>query len=171
MPDGKVSIKEGSKGEKMPLCNMVKLIMHTKVQTITSEKSIIEASKSMLKEKVGCLVVVDGQNVVGMISKKDISDALAKSITEKTIKDIMSSPVTSVEPDDCIIVASNIMIKKNIQYVPVIKENKLVGIITQTEIHKFTNSNQKEKNFKLAKTNLTKLKERAKKLIPKQYRE
>lgn len=116
----------------------VKEAMTRKVETVTPEMPVIEAAKKMADEKIGSVVVVDDKGMpIGIVTERDVLyNVVAKNriASEIKVKEIMSSPIRYVSPETNIIEASKIMAKYNIRRLPVIKEGKLVGIITNKDI-------------------------------------
>ena len=112
-------------------------VMSTEVATISLDEIVISAAKIMSEKKISCLVVTDGGNVVGIITETDVLRRIgnkAKDFYLTNLGRIMSSPVESVPFDLSILDAGKIMSDKHIKRLPVLQENKLVGIITQTDL-------------------------------------
>jgi len=112
-------------------------VMSNKVATISQDEIIISAAKIMSEKKISCLVVMDGGNVTGIITETDLLRRVgnkAKDFYRTKLGRIMSSPVESVPFDLSILDAGKIMGARHIKRLPVMKENKLVGIVTQTDL-------------------------------------
>ncbi len=112
-------------------------VMSTEVATISLDEIVISAAKIMSEKKISCLVVTDGGNVVGIITETDVLRRIgnkAKDFYLTNLGRIMSSPVESVPFDLSILDAGKIMSDRHIKRLPVLKENKLVGIVTQTDL-------------------------------------
>jgi len=116
----------------------VKDAMTRKVETVSQEMSVIEAAKKMADKKIGSIVVVDEKGLpVGIVTERDVLyNIVAKNriAREVKVREIMSSPVRHVSPETSITQAGKIMAKYNIRRLLVIKQGKLVGIITNTDI-------------------------------------
>ena len=112
-------------------------VMSKKVATVSPDEIVISAAKIMSEEKISCLVVMDGEDVAGIITETDVLRRVgndAKDFYRTKLCRIMSCPVESVPSDLSILDAGNIMGAKHIKRLPVLKENKLVGIVTQTDL-------------------------------------
>ena len=112
-------------------------VMSKKVATVSPDEIVISAAKIMSEEKISCLVVMDGEDVAGIITETDVLKRVgndAKDFYRTKLCRIMSCPVESVPSDLSILDAGNIMGAKHIKRLPVLKENKLVGIVTQTDL-------------------------------------
>jgi CBS domain-containing protein len=116
----------------------VKDIMTKMVVTIEADKSVAEATALMTKNNVSNLIVMDGISPIGIVTERDfVRKVLAKNkLPTINISEIMSSPLRVIDPDAPIKEAARKMIRKGIRRLPVIQDNKLVGIITTTDIAK-----------------------------------
>jgi acetoin utilization protein AcuB len=107
---------------------------------------IMEAHRLMTEHGIRRLPVVDRGQLVGIVTRGDVrgaepSEATSLSIWELnyllsklSLDHIMSSPVISVKPDDPVPEAARLMLKHKIAGLPVLDGDKLVGIITESDI-------------------------------------
>jgi len=112
-------------------------VMSKDVATICPDEIVISAAKIMSDKKISCLVVVDNGNVAGIITETDMLRRVGdkgKEIYHTKLGRIMSSPVESVPPDLSVLEASKIMGVKHIKRLPILKDGKLAGIVTQTDL-------------------------------------
>ena len=112
-------------------------IMNKDVVTISPEENAAAAVERMARDNMSCIVVTEGQSVVGILTETDILKKVAiKDVdTESlTVAHIMSQPVESVPPNMSVLDAGNLAEEKHIRRLPVIEDNRLVGIITQTDL-------------------------------------
>ena len=103
------------------------------VVTITPDSTILDVQSKMQDELISGLPVVDGDEIIGIISKRDIRPVL-KSEPNKTVKDIMTSDVVTVEEPISVEEALNIAYENKVERLPVLNDGKLVGIITIKDI-------------------------------------
>ncbi|MBQ9026079.1 MAG: IMP dehydrogenase [Methanobrevibacter sp.] len=103
------------------------------VVTITPDSTILDVQNKMQDELISGLPVVDGDEIIGIISKRDIRPVL-KSEPNKTVKDIMTSEVVTVEEPITAEEALNIAYENKVERLPVLHDGKLVGIITIKDI-------------------------------------
>ncbi len=113
-------------------------VMSRKVVTIEISASAFDAARKIMEHDIGCVVVMDKNDVVGVITKGDI---LRESVMKKfdpqkiSVSKIMSKPVVATKPNTSLEEASEIMSKQNISKLTVLDENgKLVGIVTSTDM-------------------------------------
>lgn len=121
----------------------VRDIMNKHVITISKEKSCLEAA-TMLKEKdISFLVVMEGQNPIGIITEADFVRKLVatnKIASDLKVADIMSPKFRWVEPTTTIEDAVQKMLNNNIRRLIVLENQKLVGVITQTDLAAYLRS-------------------------------
>jgi len=138
---------------------LVKEIMSTAVKTATPDTPIREVAVTMCFNKISGLPVVGAdQEIVGMISEKDIlwgmfpnlqeiissSGAVDFEQLERDYKDVLNQKVSSlmttrvftVEPDMPVLKAASIMFRNRIRRIPVADNGRLVGIVSVGDVHK-----------------------------------
>ena len=119
-------------GQVMPT---VKDLMTKNVVTIDAEKTVVEAAVLMSEKDIGDLVVMEGNTPVGIITERDIVRrvlAERKPVSTKVSK-VMTTPLKVIDPDAPIKEAARRMVNRKIRRLPVIKDNKLVGILTAAD--------------------------------------
>lgn len=116
----------------------VKEIMTRDVISISPKYSIRESVDVMTKNGIGSLPIVDKEErLVGIITERDFALALAGSLTNETVGDIMIKDVITTTPGTPIESCSKIMVRNNLRRIPVVEEEKLIGIVTSTDILRF----------------------------------
>ncbi|MCX7747211.1 MAG: CBS domain-containing protein [Clostridia bacterium] len=115
----------------------VRDVMTKNVAYINPMSSVTEAAQLMQKHNVGSIPVCDQNGVVGIITDRDI---VVRNIAHGTnpqstpVKDVMTSQVTTATGDMDINVVSDIMSKNQIRRLPVVENNKVIGIIALGDI-------------------------------------
>jgi len=107
------------------------------VITVKSDTPIYEALYLLSKNKIsGIPVVDDEEQVIGVLSEKDVLKILfdKKLDVKSTVDDYMSRDVICFSEEDSAIDVCKFFIRSNIRRVPIIKGNKLVGIISRADI-------------------------------------
>lgn len=118
---------------------LVKEIMATEVITIDSNDTVFDACIKYRDRKIGCLVVLDKGDCVGIVTERDLIERTicARKDPEKTkIVDIMSSDIKTINALTNVEKALDIMEKHKIKKLPVVSNDKIVGIVTVTDISK-----------------------------------
>ncbi len=114
--------------------------MSKNLLTLDKSTSLQEAAEHMKKLNVGCVIVTDSNNPIGIITERDFVTKIAAEgrplFTE--IKEVMSSPLITIDPEETIWEASEMMKEKLIHKLPVKENDKIVGIITTTDIVKIS---------------------------------
>jgi len=113
----------------------VKDLMTKNVITIDVNKTVIEAAALMSQNDVGDLVIMENNTPVGIITERDfVRRVLAEGKSADTrVSKVMSTPLRVIDPEAPIKEAARRMVNKKIRRLPVIKDNKLVGIITAAD--------------------------------------
>jgi len=118
---------------------LVKEIMTKKVVTIRSDDMVFDACILYRDEKIGCLVVVENEFCVGIVTERDLIErilCMRKNPETTKVSEIMSSDIKTIYALDKVETAIDVMKKHKIKKLPVIADDKIVGIITVTDISK-----------------------------------
>lgn len=110
--------------------------MNRTVYVCSPKLSVVEAAKIMLQNKIGSLIVVDDGRMVGIVTNRDIMKAVAENedLSKVLVQDIMTRKVITISPSNTLEDAVDLMVKFKIKRLPVLDENKLVGILTVSDI-------------------------------------
>jgi CBS domain-containing protein len=113
----------------------VKDLMTKNVVTIESNKTIIEAAALMSEKDIGDLIVMEDNAPVGIVTERDlVRRVLAEGkSSDSKVSEVMTRPLKVIDPEAPIKEAARRMVNKRIRRLPVIKNNKLVGIITAAD--------------------------------------
>jgi len=113
----------------------VKDVMTKTVVTVESNKTVTEAAALMAENDVSNLIVMEDNTPIGIITERDfVRRVMAKEKNPQTkISEVMSTPLRVIDPDATLKEAARRMVRKRIRRLPVIKDNKLVGIITAAD--------------------------------------
>ncbi len=108
------------------------------ILSVNENKDVGEAVALMNVKKVGSLLVDDDSGkYTGIITERDLLIHLStctKDLCTYKVKEIMTSDLICISADDTIDQASNVMADKNVRHLPVVSENKIVGIISMKDI-------------------------------------
>ena len=113
----------------------VKDIMTENVVSIGPDDSVFEAANLMSSNQVGSLVIVNGEETVGIVTERDIvRRVVAKKLPLETkISEVMSKSLITIGPDASVKEAARVMSSNKIRRLPVLKQNKLVGIVVASD--------------------------------------
>ena len=116
----------------------VRTIMTTDIISMDQSASLNEAIEKMLDEGIGSIPVLNEKhNIVGIITERDVALSMAGVLTDELVKDIMIEDVITTTPGTPIESSTKIMVRNNLRRIPVVSGNKLVGIITSTDVLRF----------------------------------
>ena len=107
-------------------------IMTKQVVTISTSSSIMEAAKLMTSKSVSSLVVVEKNTPIAIVSEKDIIKGIVSKKTK--IKDVMDREFIVISPMTKFSDISKSLREKKIKRFPVVENEKLIGLITETDI-------------------------------------
>jgi len=114
----------------------VKDVMIDKVATLDSLSMIKDAAKLMDEKNIGYVIVTQNDQPAGILTERDFVRRIASKEKPLTspLEEVMSSPLISIDPDETIWEAAEQMKVKNIHKLPVIDNDKVVGIITTSDL-------------------------------------
>ncbi|MFY9301389.1 MAG: CBS domain-containing protein [Candidatus Nitrosotenuis sp.] len=113
-------------------------IMKKNVISIDSSMTVQDAAKMMDDASIGAIVVLENGIAIGIITERDLTRrviAKGKPLTTN-VKEVMSSPLIVINPDDSVWEAAQLMKTRKIHRIPAVKDNRLVGIVTTSDIVK-----------------------------------
>lgn len=114
---------------------------HKEVISIAPHRPVYDALVVLAEYKIGALVVLDGDKLVGIFSERDYArEIVLKGKSSKTtaINEVMTTEVLSVKPSDTVEQAMAIMSDKRIRHLPVIENGKVVGVLSIGDLVKET---------------------------------
>jgi len=114
--------------------------------SIRPDASVYDAIKVMAEKGVGALIVMDGGQLVGILSERDYARKiilLGRSSKETPVRDIMTSKVVCAHPDRKIDECMAVMTDKRIRHLPIHDGEKLVGIVSIGDLVKVIIAEQK----------------------------
>jgi len=112
----------------------VKDCMCQEVSCVSPQNTIKDCATIMSNKHVGCIPVCDNsQNVVGLVTDRDIilrAIACNKDVNTTPVSEIMTCEVCTCTPNADITEAEQLMSQNQIKRIPVVENNKIVGILT-----------------------------------------
>ena len=120
----------------------VRSVLQTKDNTIWSiapDALVFDALKIMADKNVGALLVTQKEKVVGIFSERDYARKIVlkgESSHTTAIKDVMTSGVLSVNPEQSIDECMTLMTNKHIRHLPVLENGKLIGLVSIGDVVK-----------------------------------
>src|SRR5207244_11856458 len=105
-------------------------IMTKAAVTDQSDDTLAEAARKMWKQQTGSLLVIDGDDLVGILTERDILKAVATEsrLEETRISEVMSKDVVTVGPQTSLREAAKVMADRWLRHLPVIDGGQLLGV-------------------------------------------
>ncbi len=116
----------------------VKNIMNKSIISVDATLSSNEAAKMMEDTKVGAVIVMENNTPIGIVTDRDFAIKIVAHAYQITtpVKQIMSSPLIATSPDETVLMAADLMYTRDIRKLPVIDNDKVVGIVTASDLVK-----------------------------------
>ena len=118
---------------------------HT-IHSIAPDDSVLDAIKKMAEEKIGALVVMDGDKMVGIITERDYARNVilqGKSSHNTPIREIMAANTVCARLNQTVEECMAVITEKRVRHLPVLDDNKVVGIISIGDLVKEIIAEQK----------------------------
>jgi CBS domain-containing protein len=114
---------------------VAQLLKHKRdaIYSVEPEAPVLEAIRLMAEHGVGALLVMKGQQLVGVVSERDYARKVilkGRSSNETQVREIMSAPVITVRPDQSVRECMQIVTDKRIRHLPVLTGERVVGVLS-----------------------------------------
>jgi CBS domain-containing protein len=111
-------------------------IMTTKVVTLDITERVEEALRLMVKFDIGSVVVTDKEKPVGIVTERDMTRAALRgdSLLKFPVRSLMSRPLQTATPDTEIWRTFETMLRLGVRRLPIVENEKLVGIVTEKDL-------------------------------------
>ena len=115
---------------------LVQDIMQPRVIAAPPRTGLADAIRMLRTRGIRHLVILDGDALVGIVSDRDLKEAgaLDERLGQWTLGDIMTRSVITIEPTAPVEDAAHVMLREKISALPVIAGDRLVGIVTETDV-------------------------------------
>lgn len=121
---------------------LIEEIMHRRVHTAGPDTTLKQALQLLQEHRIRHLPVTDGDRLVGIVTDRDLREACPSILEKNPQDDTLEQPVSSImkrevitaHPLDFIEDAARLMYEHRIGCLPVLQEERLVGIVTQTDV-------------------------------------
>lgn len=113
----------------------------SKIYSTTPAATVFEALQIMAEAGVGALVVLDGEQLVGIFSERDYARNVilkGKSSKSTPVADIMTSRLITVTPGHTVEDCMNLMTDKRVRHLPVVENGRLIGLLSIGDVVKET---------------------------------
>jgi CBS domain-containing protein len=103
------------------------------IHSVTPDAPVLEAIRLMAEHGVGALLVMSGEQLVGVVSERDYARKVilkGRSSNDTPVRQIMSSPVLTVQADQSVHDCMRIMSEKRIRHLPVVDAGGVIGVLS-----------------------------------------
>ena len=121
-------------------------VMIKNVVALQEDVTAYDAVKLMNEKKIGCLVVLQYGQVVGILTERDLLERVlekCKNPKETKITEIMTKRVIVGKPDMQLDEAAQLMFERKVKKLPIVEGNRLVGLVTLTDLARIASLDQK----------------------------
>lgn len=105
--------------------------------SIDAETSVLDALRLMDDKNIGSVIVMEDGNYLGLLTERDYARKVilkGKSSDETSVREIMTTDLPHIIPDNSVETCMHIMSENNIRYLPVFRNNQLCGIISINDL-------------------------------------
>ena len=103
------------------------------VYSVKPDTAVIDAIRMMAEQHVGALLVLEGHRLAGIVSERDYARKVVlkgRSSDTTPVRDIMTAPVVTIEPDGTVDEAMRLMTERRIRHLPVLRDARVVGVVS-----------------------------------------
>ncbi len=118
-------------------------IMTRNVITVQKKKGLAEVIKTMANSRISSVLITENERLVGIVTERDLIKKILlpqKNPAKVKVDDVMTRDPYSVNSFTDLGEASQMMRDKNIRHLPIVDNEKLMGLVTQTDIAKETHN-------------------------------
>lgn len=127
----------------------VRKIMVTSVPILKKEAKIEEAARLVLQKETGCVVIVENDKPIGIVTELDfVRNAVSGKNLKEPVSKIMTSPVITMAPNTKLDEALKIIDTKSFRIYPVVENGNLIGLVTKKDlVHAFSDNLRFHRNI------------------------
>jgi CBS domain-containing protein len=103
------------------------------VATVPAEANLVDVVAELVVRRIGALLVVSGDEIIGLVSERDVVRALAaerEDALARTAREVMTTPVITISPRESVNAAMELMTDRRIRHLPVVEDGRLVGLVS-----------------------------------------
>jgi CBS domain-containing protein len=119
--------------------SVLRVLMQTTMATIASERTVLEAAQTMAEKRIGSLLVLEAEDIVGIVTETDVVRkviAAGLPASSTSVGAVMNAPLIQIDIDETARDASRLMAEKRIRHLAVAEDNKIVGLLSLRDLVK-----------------------------------
>jgi CBS domain-containing protein len=117
------------------------------VHVIAPEQSVLSALQRMAELRIGALLVMRGNELLGVVSERDYARKVAlqgRASSETPVREIMSTPALTVSPEESVEACMRLCTDSRVRHLPVVERGAVVGVISIGDLVKAVIDDQAE---------------------------
>ncbi|UIJ44557.1 CBS domain-containing protein [Sphingomonas cannabina] len=110
------------------------------VVSVSGDTPVSDVVALLAERRIGAVPVVDGGQVAGIFSERDVIHALAAEgagALDRPVRERMTSPALTVRPDEPVLGALSLMTRRRIRHLPVVDSGRMVGFVSIGDLVKY----------------------------------
>jgi CBS domain-containing protein len=119
----------------------------SRVVSVAADAPVLEAIRLMAEHHIGAVLVMRGTELIGIASERDYARKVilqGKSSADTPVAEIMSAPVTCVDPRETVARCMAIMTERHIRHLPVLEDGQVTGIVSIGDLVKDVIADQEQ---------------------------
>jgi CBS domain-containing protein len=122
------------------------VLMRTAMETIASERTVLEAAQTMAEKRIGSLLVLEAGEIVGIVTETDVVRKVIAArlpASSTSVGAVMNYPLIQIDINRTVRDASRLMAEQRIRHLAVTDENKVVGLLSVRDLVKMVSVRDK----------------------------
>jgi CBS domain-containing protein len=122
------------------------VLMRTTMETIASERTVLEAAQAMAEKRIGSLLVLEAEKIAGIVTETDLVRkviAAGLSSSNTSVRAVMTYPLIQIDINRTVRDASRLMAEARIRHLAVTEDNKVVGLLSVRDLVKIVSVRDK----------------------------
>ncbi|TIX49131.1 CBS domain-containing protein [Alteraurantiacibacter aquimixticola] len=110
------------------------------IVSCTADDSVRDVAALLAERRIGALPVMDGENVAGIFSERDLLYCVARegeAVLSRSVGEVMTAPAISIDPGQSVLRALSLMTRRRIRHLPVVENGKLLGFVSIGDLVKY----------------------------------
>jgi CBS domain-containing protein len=110
------------------------------IVTCDVDMSVRDAIALLAERRIGAMPVLEDGEIAGIFSERDVIyqlHAQGPTMLEHKLRDVMTSPAVTVEPETAVLAALSLMTRRRVRHLPVMQGGKMVGLVSIGDLVKY----------------------------------
>lgn len=112
----------------------------TTIVTCDADASVRDAIALLAERRIGAMPVLENGKIVGVFSERDVIyqlQAQGPAMLDHKMRDVMTSPAVTVEPDTSVLAALSLMTRRRIRHLPVVRNGEMLSLVSIGDLVKY----------------------------------